>query len=404
MKRIVLLAKTKWTPVVYLALAAWLPTALAAPTKAVKSLDDCNVTWNWPSTDSFGSMPLGNGDIGANVWVEPTGDLLFYVSKVDAFDAGHLLPKLGRVRLRLKPSLAVDDFRQTLVLRDGAITIRGGEVNLRVWVDATHPIIRVTGNSAKPVDVEASFETLRFCAELEDTSNRLAWGYRNNTSAWMDRVRAQNTPEFAARVADPILNRTSGCRLSGEGFVRDGKRSLRLRGSRTLDLSVRVLSSQTATLAEWFADLEKPEAGDWTEHQRWWQEFWDRSYIFVEKCGDHPVPLDQCRFTQFPQGSSAYREHNEIGSAENAFQLSQRYALERFAEACASRGAVPPPYNGSIFTMDMPAGVMGFDRPKPSPFRRTAATGRTSPSCGKTRGIRIGRWPRAAITTRCCRG
>ena len=49
----------------------------------------------------------------------------------------------------------------------------------------------------------------------------------------------------------------------------------------------------------------------------------------------------------------------------NAFQLSQRYALERFCQAAASRGAVPPPYNGSIFTMDMPAGVMGFDAPKP---------------------------------------
>ena len=79
------------------------------------------------------------------------------------------------------------------------------------------------------------------------------------------------------------------------------------------------------------------------------------------------MQLDQCRFTQFPQGSLAYRGHKQIGSAENAFQLSQRYALERFGEACASRGAVPPPYNGSIFTMDMPAGVMGFNGPKNGP-------------------------------------
>jgi hypothetical protein len=54
-----------------------------------------NVVWNTPSESSFGSMPLGNGDIGLNVWVEKNGDLLFYISKVDAFDAGHLLPKLG---------------------------------------------------------------------------------------------------------------------------------------------------------------------------------------------------------------------------------------------------------------------------------------------------------------------
>jgi len=30
-------------------------------------------------------MPLGNGDIGLNVWTEPGGDLLFYISKTDAW-------------------------------------------------------------------------------------------------------------------------------------------------------------------------------------------------------------------------------------------------------------------------------------------------------------------------------
>jgi len=333
----------------------------------VKTLADCDVVWDSPSTDSFGSMPLGNGDVGANVWVEQNGDLLFYISKVDAFDAGHLLPKLGRVRLRLNPPLPVAEFQQSLVLHDGAITIRAGEVTLRVWVDANSPVIRVTGTGKRPLDAVVSFETLRDCSEQDDRADRLAWGYRNTSSAWMERVRSQNSPEFAARVTDPILNRTSGCRLSGAGFIRDGKRALRLRGSRTLDVTVRVLSSQTAALEDWFAELEKPVASDWAAHQRWWQAFWDRSHIFVEKCGDGPVQLDQCRFTQFPQGSLAYRRHKEIGSAENAFQLSQRYALERFAEACASRGIVPPPYNGSIFTMDMPAGVMGFDQPKANP-------------------------------------
>jgi Domain of unknown function (DUF5703) len=88
--------------------------ALASP-KPVKTLADCNVVWDSPSADSFGSMPLGNGDVGVNVWVEQNGDLLFYISKVDAFDAGHLMPKLGRVRLRLNPPLPVADFRQTLV-------------------------------------------------------------------------------------------------------------------------------------------------------------------------------------------------------------------------------------------------------------------------------------------------
>jgi hypothetical protein len=40
-------------------------------------LSKYNVVWDTPSEDSFGSMPLGNGDIGLNVWVEKNGDILF---------------------------------------------------------------------------------------------------------------------------------------------------------------------------------------------------------------------------------------------------------------------------------------------------------------------------------------
>ena len=128
------------------ALLAFGNTAISTPAP-VKSLDDCNVVWNSPSKDSFGSMPLGNGDVGANVWVEENGDLLFYVSKVDAFDAGHLLPKLGRVRLRLDPALDVKNFRQTLLLRDAAVEIAGGDMKLKIWIDANNPVIRLEGTS-----------------------------------------------------------------------------------------------------------------------------------------------------------------------------------------------------------------------------------------------------------------
>jgi hypothetical protein len=75
----------------------------------------------------------------------------------------------------------------------------------------------------------------------------------------------------------------------------------------------------------------------------------------------------QCCYTQYPQGSLAYKGHKEIPAAANAFQITQRYALERFCEAAAGRGATPPPYNGSIFTMDMPPGALGFNGVKVSP-------------------------------------
>ncbi|MEI6645923.1 MAG: DUF5703 domain-containing protein [bacterium] len=41
-------------------------------------LDKFNVVWTSPSKDYNGSMPIGNGELAANVWVEPSGDLIFY--------------------------------------------------------------------------------------------------------------------------------------------------------------------------------------------------------------------------------------------------------------------------------------------------------------------------------------
>lgn len=49
-------------------------------------------------------MPLGNGDVGANVWTEPSGDVVLLISKKDtSSENGHLI-KIGQVRLQLSPN------------------------------------------------------------------------------------------------------------------------------------------------------------------------------------------------------------------------------------------------------------------------------------------------------------
>ena len=71
-------------------------------------------------------MPLGNGDIGVNLWIEAGGDLLFYLSKTDAWDEQARLLKLGRVRLHLDPSPFQTNayFRQELRLGEGEIVVK----------------------------------------------------------------------------------------------------------------------------------------------------------------------------------------------------------------------------------------------------------------------------------------
>ncbi|MEO0055473.1 MAG: hypothetical protein RLZZ50_1420, partial [Verrucomicrobiota bacterium] len=348
----------------------------------VSSLEDCNVTWDTPSGDSFGSMPLGNGDVGLNVWAEHNGDVVFYVSKVDAFDSGHLLPKLGRVRIRFEPALTAKNFRQSLVLRDAAVAIRADDVDLRLWVDANHPVVRVEGRGATPRKLTVSAESLRPWKDageplpakgtaavlFKDDQNRVAWCYRNQSSVWAGNFAAQNTPEMVAKTKDPILGRTSGCVLSGDGLVRSADNALSSpKPISKFDVSVRVHGGQPQSITRWLEEAQTPPRSDWKAHRAYWASFWDRSYIRVGSCGDETVNLDQSRFTQYAQASKAYEGHKLLAPDVNAFQLSQRYALERFSQAAASRGAVPPPYNGSIFTMDMPAGVLGFNATKKHP-------------------------------------
>ncbi|MEA3368386.1 MAG: DUF5703 domain-containing protein, partial [Planctomycetota bacterium] len=59
------------------------PAAGAAET--AHRMDPYNVVWQTPSKDPSGSMPLGNGSTGLNAWVEESGDLLFYISRIDTW-------------------------------------------------------------------------------------------------------------------------------------------------------------------------------------------------------------------------------------------------------------------------------------------------------------------------------
>jgi len=319
-------------------------------------------------------MPLGNGDVGMNVWVEGNGDLLFYISKVDAFDAAHCLPKLGRIRITSSPALKVSEFRQTLSLKDASILISAGDARFRIWVDANHPVIRVEGTSRTSRNMKISLETLRSLAPLgeplpdkgtagilfADKEPRLAWCYRNLSSVWMENALKQNSPELISRISDPIINRTSGCVLSAKGFRRSSDVSLESEGEiRALECSITVNSSQPVSPEAWLAAMPEPVT-DWQSHADWWREFWERSRIDVTSCGESPIRLNQARYSNAARDSLIYAGIDEINPDTNAFRISQRYALERFCEMAAGRGAVPPPFNGSIFTMDMPAGTHMF--------------------------------------------
>jgi alpha-L-fucosidase 2 len=130
-------------------------------------IEKYNISWDSPSKDCSGSMPLGNGDIGINVWVEENGDLFFYISKTDAWGDNARLLKVGKLKVSLTPSPTISSgkFSQILDLQNGSIEIQIGEgfdaTNILLWVDANNPAITVEVKSSEPVEVTASVELWR---------------------------------------------------------------------------------------------------------------------------------------------------------------------------------------------------------------------------------------------------
>jgi alpha-L-fucosidase 2 len=299
-------------------------------------LDACNVSWNIPGPSSLESMPIGNGDIGLNVWVETNGDLVFYISKTDAWGEqtkpewdswmkqGGVLMKLGMVRVSLSPNPFVTgaSFQQLLKLHDGEIQIREGDdasgVLLRVWVDANHPVIRVETKSRSPVSVKVTLDDWRVGdgdTILPNQNNRITWYHRNESDA---------EPHLA--------NLMFGGVIKGDGLVSKDAATLQSDKKVTSQLfSIYPLTATTPTPAEWLAQLNHQIVGisklnlerTRQEHQKWWNQFWHRSWIFV-------------------QGDQA------------ASEVTRGYVLQRFVTACGGRGDYPIKFNGSIFVVDNP--------------------------------------------------
>ena len=286
-------------------------------------LDGYNVSWNTIGTNSMQSMPIGNGDVGLNVWTETNGDLVFYIGKSDAWsddvvgDSG--LMKVGGVRVSLNPRPAINPFLQVLKVRTSEILVQENDTTFRVWVDANNPVIRVEVTNATPRSVTVALNNTRSPSTenvtMSGQANRVVWYHRN-----------------LSPVNTNVANLTFGAAIVGSGLVNSNDSTLVSSAPVTSQLvSVYPLTAKTAVVNDWVTqlnqqvtqvgalDLEQTR----TAHQVWWDQFWHRSWVFV-------------------RGDTV------------ATNTTQGYILQRFVTASAGRGAYPIKFNGSIFIVDHP--------------------------------------------------
>jgi hypothetical protein len=322
------------------------------------------VVWDSPSQDCNGTMPLGNGEVALNAWIEPSGDLRFYIARTDSWDDSGRLVKVGAVRIKVGdgPADRTKKFRQVLTVKDGTLSARYGEgdaqVDLRLWVDANRPVICVEAQTVKPTTAAALIELWRNAAtELPDKTcsdvlnsglfpektkvepdtvlsglkDRIGWYHRNIKSVGPALcAKMQGVADFPR--PDPLLHRTFGALIATGRPQRADARTLQSTIGTSHLFEIAVHTKHPATAEAWLGEtqmtldtarkvaLKNRRAA----HEKWWSDFWNRSWIHITR---------------------------NDGKGDDAAVVSRAYALQRYVAACAGRGRYPIKFNGSLFTV-----------------------------------------------------
>ncbi len=331
-------------------------------------VSDYDVIWDSPSTDASGSMPLGNGELGVNLWVEAGGDLLFYLSRTDSWSETGRLLKLGKVRVSLSPNPFAKNtpFTQRLNLHDGRIEIEAGEnaqrVRLSIFADPDHDVLHVTGISDQPLSVTASSEPWRtapYDIPLQDSllnigtewprtgtydysqviesadltgadPGAVVWYHRNEHTVYDLSLEHQQLESIREVLPDPLLHRTFGIYMKGDRFVKTDP--LKLQTEKPLKhftLKLASLTAQTPDAATWEQEVAAlwnaapgPDRAELATSQ-YWNDYWKQSWIYVETPG------------------------SDAGQ-----RITRSYLLQSWITASAGRGNYPIKFNGTIFTVD----------------------------------------------------
>lgn len=341
----------KKTAIILASLPGAVSALAGAAPNAPTALDALNVIWTTPSENAAGSMPLGNGEVVVNAWVEnKTGDVMLLVARTDSISETCRFLKLGRVRLHFdgNPLAQAKDFKQEVRLREGIVEISGNGLALKVLVDAEAHVLHLFGSSEKPLAATATVECWRNVeTEIKDnsswtthdapfrrtesadvflppTDHAVVWYHRNEQSVVPKLLETQSLTG-AVGAFDPLLHRTFGGQLSGTGFVADGERAIKTAAPQTrFEMRLVTHTAQAATVAEWQRGLAHEAAKSRNPEKAlartraWWQEFWGRSWVLAGSQSD----------------------------------LSRGYVLQRYAQGFQGRGAYPIKFNGGFFYAD----------------------------------------------------
>lgn len=327
-----------------------------------QTVTDFNLKFNEPGTDSWSSLPLGNGDITAQVWTNRNGSIQYYLTTSDSRDGMDNPIKVGKITIRFEPDIINNGsgYSEQLLLNEGAFRVKNSIADISFRVDANQPVILLSGTSKIPVKIYVTNNIWRretrnwnqeeYVAEYGDNEmpfkpfmeadksltlgKSLVWYHRNeNELFWNELMKANDLLNMD--IANPLKNRTSGALVNGIGLQPSNDTTLSsVKSQKSFLIKTTVLVKQTDTEEEYINELQQltnhiagqPERAMLAAHKKWWSDYWNRSYIYFN--ADDPRLNDTLQI------------------------LNRGYVLQRYVNAIGGRGQLPVKFNGASLVLD----------------------------------------------------
>ncbi|MEI6143152.1 MAG: DUF5703 domain-containing protein [Mariniphaga sp.] len=351
-------------------------TILSGPAFAQTSpLSQYNVVWETQSKNVSESMPVGGYDIGCNVWVE-NGSIYFHFGRSGSFDENNALLKSGRIKLDFTPNPFVN-IRQELKLEKGYVEIKGANLGLnataKIWVEVEKPNIHFELSANQKLTAKAEYQYWRFEKKpikstwvvpsyidypgkdifwypdtVKTTQNRVTFYHQNNNKDLVidKEIIQQDLVSIKDNLWNPLKDFIFGGVLLSENLEISGKSSGTYLGtdyksicliskepSQNFRMDLFLHSGYYNTNKAFEAALKPVVPGanvrfteQFKAHQKWWSEFWKRSYISINEGSANPK--------------------------DSVWQVGKNYNLFRYQLGCNAKGEYPTKFNGGLFTFD----------------------------------------------------
>ncbi|MEO7650388.1 MAG: glycoside hydrolase N-terminal domain-containing protein, partial [Bryobacteraceae bacterium] len=327
-------------------LASRMAAAAVFPLDAGSRLADWDIIFKSPAATPSEGLPIGNGRMGTMVWTVPAS-IVFQINRTDNFTANRLhdgqyiarqaspnatdqLLSLASFSLTFDRKVfdAPTRFEQRLSLSNAQVKLhaetRSGALDADAFVAAGDDVLslRVMDHRERRGVAVAELSLWR---PPDSRNGTQTWRYRMaERSGKIVLTHDVTEGKFVSRYAVAV-----GVEGRAVTFEMTDPRHARLRiadGPGPYRVLLASASANDATdvaqkaIASLTRAMRTDYAGALAAHRAWWKAFWNRSFLSA---------------------------HTSDGTAD---YLTRLYNLHLYLMASSSRGALPPKFNGSIWT------------------------------------------------------